>query len=124
VLRERGRSEEAEQLRASSLEQLLSDRRSEGEPDATIDDHLAAILVTEQERVANAAVLAELLLPILSEHLRSSAPLAKIAAVAAPPARPPAAPRVPSTGIADFIDEMIAQERADGSDPASHRRAS
>ena len=63
----------------------------------------------EQERVAEAVAFAEVLVPALSGHCLPGAGAAK---PAAPAPRRAAKPRGTNRGIADFIDEMLAQERA------------
>jgi len=100
------------------------------EADPVIAARLSVVFSAEEERVANAAVLAELIGPILAERLqflasnpapaRSGVPAEAVnGAEPPPPHRPhPAAP-----GIADFIEEMLVQERAT-SRPAPARRAS
>jgi hypothetical protein len=116
VLRERGQHGEAEQLRTTSLAELVAALKSPAETDATITARLETIFAAETERVANAMVLADLLVPRLTEQLRSFAPLPGMtpAAVnAAAPAMPPPKPapaRAATISIADFIDDMIAQE--------------
>ncbi len=108
LLRQRGDAEAAEQLEESELPRLRAELGEE---------RLHALLVAEEERVANASALAEILLPLLRETHAASAvppPLTVIHSNTAPivqvrrPARGTSEPR----GIADFIDEMIAQERA------------
>ena len=100
---------------------MVASVRAPTDSDAAIAERLNAIFAAESERVANAAVLCELLLPVLAEkfHLQAKPPTPLVAAVtlepapASPPSEPiaekPAAPRAAS--IADFIDEMIAQEK-------------
>jgi hypothetical protein len=92
-------------------------------------ERLESVFAHEAERVSNATVLAELLGPLLSDQLRlspaaqgmiSSMASAREPAPPPPPTRPPA-PR--PTSIADFIDEMIAQENPPER-PGSQRRAS
>lgn len=131
MLRERGKSDEAERLRCESLPPLLAAVRSPAESDAVIDGRLAAIFAVETERVANAAVLADLLLPMISEQFQTPG---DVAALVSRPA--PIAPLAPSLGkapaarpgpasIADFIDEMIALEsEPDRPGNAPHRHAS
>ena len=118
VLRERGQPEEAERLRAGELMAMLAVVRTPADSDAAISERLNAIFAVEAERVANAAVLSELLLPALAEKFllqtKSPAPAtamepALATAPSLPIAEKPAAPRAAS--IADFIDEMIAQEK-------------
>jgi hypothetical protein len=129
ILRERGQNEEAERLRAGELMTMLAAIRAPDDSDATITDRLNALFATEAERVANAAVLAEILVPMIAEQLRpltaSSAAANEIPApsVVAPAPSKPVQPRPAS--IADFIDDMIAQERPlDRPGPGAQRRAS
>jgi hypothetical protein len=130
VLRERGHNEEAERVRAGELMSMLAAVRRPEESDAAMTDRLNSLFAIEAERVANAAVLAEMLVPMIADQLRpigSSSVIQPIVAAApitaAPPVAKPAAPRGGS--IADFIDEMIAQESPpDRSDPGTQRRAS
>jgi hypothetical protein len=112
VLRERGQNAEAEQLRSGSLPELLSAVRTPTDTDATIAERLESVFTHEAERVADAAALAELLVPLLSEQLRSSPALqGVIPATIVPPTPPPKKPPARrAASIADFIDEMIAQE--------------
>ena len=76
---------------------------------------MAALFAREAERVADASLLAEILLPLL----RDSVPPEIVRAGLARPPRPvlpdPAVLRRPlaaAPGIADFIDQMIEQESA------------
>ena len=129
VLRERGQNEVAEQLRAGELMTMLAAVRTPGDSDAATTERLNAIFATEAERVANAAVVAEILVPMITEQLRpllmrsAAASSAIPAPVVAPPVPKPPQPRPAS--IADFIDDMIAQERPpDGPGQGEQRRAS
>ena len=128
MLRERGQSEVAERLRAGELMTLLAAIRTPGDSDAAITERLNAVFAAEAERVANAAVLAEILVPMLTEQLRplgasSAAPTPVPTPVAAPPVAKPKQPRPAS--IADFIDDMIAQEKPpDRPGQGAQRRAS
>ena len=66
-------------------------------------------MAAEENRVADAGALADLLLPLLTQHMRAAPP------TAAPAARRPAAKAADSAevpSVADFIDDMLAQERA------------
>src|SRR5687768_1981164 len=116
MLRERGHAEDAERLRAGELMAMVAALRTPAETDAAVSERLNAIFAVEAERVANAAVLAELLLPTLVEKLQLpsrphtvlESPVTPISAAPPAPVEKPAAPRAAS--IADFIDEMIAQE--------------
>ena len=130
VLRERGRAEEAERLRANELMPMVLAVRMPTDTDASVTERLNSIFAIEAERVANASVLAELLVPILAEKLQpsatSSAPNVSAAAPLVTPASNAAKPPAPRpASIADFIDEMIAQEKPPvHSGSAGQRRAS
>lgn len=114
VLRERGLKDEAEQVRAEQVMPMVALLRTATDTDAAITERLNGVFAAEAERVANAAVLAELLVPELTGQLRSLvAPVSAPVSPAPPPAAPVAAakPTPPRRGsIADFIDDMIAQE--------------
>lgn len=78
--------------------------------DADGDTRLQALFAEEGERVAEAIALVEVLMPALSERLTS------LGAVQAPAAVPLPRTDMRGTagdkpGIADFIDEMLAQDR-------------
>lgn len=92
---------------------LVAALRTTADSDASLSARVDAILAAETDRVANAAVLADFLAPLLA---------GRAATPAVPPSRPMMPPRAagPPGGIAGFIDEMIAQERA----PPAERRAS
>jgi hypothetical protein len=79
-------------------------------------ERFAALLSAEENRVADALLLAELLAPLLAEHIRPLAP----ATDSVPPApapreslrpHPPHHPGEPAPSIADLIDSMLGQER-------------
>lgn len=128
VLGATGKIGEANALRVQELEPALKALR---ESSAVADAQLEAIFATEEERVATAQTLAEILLPLLSEKFSASAASAATAYQPAP--RAPAADYGPSPadaaatssidsvrdraaspllpGIADFIDEMLTQDR-------------
>jgi hypothetical protein len=113
VLRERGLNEEAERMRASEVIPMVVALRTDTDSDAAVTERLNSLFATEAERVANAAVLAELLLPTLSERLRPpTAPVLRSEPIiTATPVMPAPKPAVRPASIADFIDDMIAQER-------------
>ena len=129
VLRERGQKDEAERVRADEVMPMVALLRTATDTDAAITERLNTVFAAEAERVANAAVLAELLLPELTGQLRSlavpvAAPTSPVPPLPAPAAVPkPTPPRRGS--IADFIDDMIAQERPpDRPGHGAERRAS
>lgn len=113
VLRSIDRYVEAEELHSTELMSLLSALR----PNAEAETRVQAIFAAEEKRVADAQALAEVLAPLVAELLRA-APLS-IPAPASAPAATPVSPaptdsrptRATAPSIADFIDDMIAQER-------------
>ncbi len=92
------------------------DRIRESELDgAECDAKIGALFAREAERVADAGVLAEILLPLLRDFAPAEVPPASFAPRARPVVSDPVLsrrPPAPARGIADFIDEMIQQERA------------
>lgn len=111
---------------------MIASLRATAGNSAEFEQRLEAVFATEQERVANASALAELLLPLLSSRTplfglalppsptAAEQPLPAPASFAesAPPVR-----RAPGD-IADFLDDMIAQEQAETPPRVPHRRAS
>ena len=110
VLRERGELAEAERITADLLPAAVAAARSPSDTDESITAQLESIFAREAERVADASALAELLTSFPSGN---ASPAGPVRTSATPRARnvPAAAPPRRATGdIADFIDEMIAQE--------------
>jgi hypothetical protein len=129
VLREQGHSDDAERLRAGELMAMVGAVRTPADSDTAISERLNAIFAQEAERVANAAVLAEFLAPSLLEKLQPQPRTEAVPARASHSIVPPLPPEkavVPRAGsIADFIDEMIAQEKPPARPgPGAQRRAS
>ncbi len=76
------------------------------------DSLLRKLLAEEGERVAGAVAIAEVLVPMLAERLSEEQGVAVRHAPDARAARRAAAgPPGETPGIADFIDEMLAQDR-------------
>lgn len=71
---------------------------------------LRRLLEEEGERVSEAIAFAEVLIPMLGERQAPTHSRGPFPAPAARPRRSPGA-EVPSRGIADFIDDMLAQDR-------------
>jgi len=116
-LREQARTAEAEALQRQELEPLLETLRSGGDTPLTLDARLAATMAEESDRVANATLLAELLAPMLGLRTDAGEPKTSIAALRPAPspaarvnAAPSPKPARAAASIADFLDEMIAQE--------------
>ncbi len=136
MLRERGEAAAADALEGGSLADLITSLRAAASDSAEFEQRLAAIFATEQDRVANASALAELLLPLLSNG--GATPIFGVVAPTPPPAvepprsgSPSFAPPTPTPpvrrapgDIADFLDDMIAQEQAETAPDVPHRRAS
>jgi hypothetical protein len=103
---------DARQVEEHEFADALAEARKASESDAEADSLLEALLTEGEERVADAVAFAEVLLPMLTEQLRPAFPAA--ARRADHPRQ-----RTPSTEkpgevreIADFIDDMLAQDRA------------
>lgn len=131
VLRFAGKTDEAEKLEATSLTQAVGTLRDSS---TVTPAQLDALFAAEEERVADARALAEILLPMLLESsfalpVAASRPVTSPIASAARPSPSPAEatsdekplPDNSGTlpGIADFIDEMLSQDRA----PRGSRRS-
>jgi len=109
-LRFEGMASEAQAIEDTEFAEAAAKARRASGSEFEADSVLNALLADERERVAEAVAFAEVLVPMRSRSLPGLAPSA-----AAPPAAPRRA-RMPahdaSRGIADFIDDMLAQERA------------
>lgn len=130
VLRAQGRDDEAKLLRTQAIDPFVAALQSGSEPAMSNADRLAATMAAEANRVADATLLAELLAPMLGAR-------AGITALASPGSRTvtappdvqvfaqPIAPVRTAASIADFLDEMLAQETPPARPrAASERRAS
>lgn len=129
LLRERGDAEQAAQLGNSDLANAVRDYRLAHGPDALPEKELQAIFTTEERRVAEAAILSELLVPRLTACFpagreatvsMSSRPGPARGAISSIPAPPPAGPPV----ISDLLDAMLAAERNAGRASAVSQRES
>jgi hypothetical protein len=129
-LRTAGKIEEAGLLESTGLPPVVKTLRDS----TTVSDaQLEVLFAAEEERVSTARLLAEILLPMLTEAIAAASvnpsASASSAALRTPPVvtssasveKPVAAAASAGTtpGIADFIDEMLSQERA----PRSSRRS-
>lgn len=110
LLRLEGREEDARRVMEGEFAQAEADALSacRGEPDG--ETLLRRFLDCEGERMAMAVALTEVLVPELSHRLAPQA-AAPGGARRAPAAAPPAG-RGSAPALADFIDEMLALERA------------
>ncbi len=110
LLREQGDAGQAARLREHDLAAAVRELRAAHGAEALSDDDLRALFAAEEQRVAEAVVLAELLIPQLVGG-RAPAPAKSV-----PAAPVPAHPRVPAAppgppGIPDLLDAMLAAER-------------
>ncbi len=109
-LRSEGLALEAQQLEESELAEATAQARRFAGSAFEAESILQRLLAEEKERVADAIAFAEIIVPLLAERLGALAPRPAVREL--PAARPsrreaPVEPR----GIADFIDDMLTQER-------------
>jgi hypothetical protein len=115
----RGRTEEAEALARDELPGALAAARAS---DPALDEQ--RLCVEESDRIRMADALVELMAPLLVEQLRPllAHAASRIATTATLHAAEPAMPMRPAAAgplsIADFIDGMLAQERAQSHHPS------
>ena len=109
-LRSEGLALDAQQLEETELAEVTAQARRFAGSAFEAESILQKLLAEEKERVADAIAFAEIIVPMLAERLGSLAPL--------PAARDAPVPRkalretpVEPRGIADFIDDMLTQER-------------
>lgn len=116
LLREQGAAAEAARLEESDLMAAVGELRTVLASDVLSESELRALFSREEQRVTDAAVLSELLIPQLLGRLAVSAPSGPpgvFRPAAAGPALPPV-PRAPAAGspaIPDLLDAMLAAER-------------
>jgi hypothetical protein len=108
-LRLEGRAGEAQVVEETEFAEAAAKARGTAGDAFEADSILKGIRAEEEERVAGAIAFAEVLVPMLERRVPALAP-APAAAPAPRRAPPPATGE--SRGIADFIDDMLAQERA------------
>jgi len=138
ILRVSGKNEEAEALVQGKLASLVAQAKEEL---PVTEVELDALFASEEERVDNAHTVAEILLPLLTANgvatlangngflPRAADPARRMeAATSFPQPSEPApnesqggGPMLP--GIADFIDEMLTQERSSAEAPPLRRPA-
>ncbi len=135
VLRARGLFAEAEELHRGEFAQALAAVEARITPNEVTQAQLQVLLAAEEERVANASVLAALLAPMLGDKLRGEVALFPSSSdpthagsvhrpargneslgpeLASTPSRPP-------LSIADFIDGMLQQEKTPATRPPQRR---
>ena len=112
ILRSKRRHAEARRIEESELAAALAKVREAFGAEADTEARIASIMSEEEDRVAAAVAFAEILAPMVAEHLGAAAPGGR-----RPAAEPAARMRTPGRpdeerGIADFIEEMLVQDRA------------
>lgn len=127
LLRENGDAVQAAKLHNGSLADAVRDHRLAHGPEALPESELQAMFAVEERRVAEAAILSELLVPRLAAcfpadpaSVRSAPPGAARGGVSAEPPPSPAGPPV----ISDLLDAMLAAERNTGRAPGISQRES
>lgn len=113
-LRSEGLVSEAARLEENELAQATA-RAREAAPSLDEGNSLLKRLLSEEEgRVAEAIAFAEILVPMLAKRLSLMAPAPRVSAAPVPvtPAREPRRGQDENRGIADFIDDMLAQEHS------------
>jgi hypothetical protein len=118
LLRECHQPDAAEELRRGALAEAIAAIRTTSAPEAALEQKLEATFAAESERVANAAVLAELLAPLMAQQPQPEQERGRPARIPEPAGETPVVPvpvpppaRRDPADIAHFIDEMIAQEQ-------------
>ena len=112
VLREQGEAAHAKHLQENELAVAIRDFRLALGPDALPETELQAIIATEEQRVAEAAILSELLLPRLAGLVPARPGLLRSAGASPGPALAVAQAAGPPA-ISTLLDAMLAAERAD-----------
>jgi len=128
VLREQGEAAAAARLESSEFATAVRDIRLAEGPDSLPEGELQAIFAVEEKRVADAAVLAELLAPRLVTAFASFSAMAprpreNVAATRseAVPFSRAAEPAAGSLAIPDLLDAMLAADSAARRQAASRR---
>lgn len=120
LLREQGETDRAARLQANDLAAALRDLQAEHGPDALREEGLQALFAAERERVAEAVLLAELLIPQLTGGPRLAR---SVAPARAPAPMPASAPAAGPPAIPDLLDAMLAAERTGRHpSPVVHRK--
>jgi hypothetical protein len=125
LLREQGDVAQAARLQENELAVAVRDLRLAHGPAVLPEAELQAMFAAEDQRVAEAVILSELLIPRLVESWPVHAgPATGRRSV---PASPPSAARAPAAGppaIPDLLDAMLAAERTGRHpSPATHRES-
>lgn len=113
------RERSSQQVTSPEVEflQALADIHAQFGVDNLTEEDLWEIVRVEEKRVADASVLAEILLPRLLTSLRTKLPGSAITTSLAPPTAPSPEPRssppAAPLGIADLLEGMLDQQRSE-----------
>lgn len=101
---------EAKAMEDTEFAEAAAKARVAAESEAEGDSLLKTLVAEEEARVAEAIAFAEVLVPLLAKRLSALVPAPRAA-----PVPFPAREKIPGhnadRGIADFIEDMLAQER-------------
>jgi hypothetical protein len=109
-LRSEGLREEAQRIEDGEFAEAAARARDACASREEAEAHLRALKSEEKERVAGAVAFAEVLVPMLASKLPQAA--AAHGHAPAPERRKPRAASGEARGIADFIDDMLDQDRS------------
>ncbi len=126
LLREQGDPASADRLQSAELVPAVRDFRLASGPASLTEEKLCALFLSETEHVAEAMVLAELLVPQLARLLPGAAGEPRPTLFVPVPATAPAGRLTPglSPAIPDLLDAMLAAERhGRRPSPATHRES-
>jgi hypothetical protein len=110
-LRSEGRQEEARVVEDHELAAAVVEARSVSASDEEADALLKCLYAEGEERVADAVAFAEVLVPMLAQELKPHSPAGARAADSPRQRKPSSGKPGEAREIADFIDDMLAQER-------------
>jgi hypothetical protein len=111
-LRSEGRFDEAHRIEGTELAAAIAEARAVFASDPDTDLKLKGLMDESEERVAEAIAYAEILVPKLAERLNGYRPALPPEAADRTRRSPGREPSGELRGIADFIDEMQAQEHS------------
>jgi hypothetical protein len=109
-LKAEGRSGEARTIEDTELAAAIAEARGSAGTEAEVDARLNRVKAEGEVLVTEAIAYAEVLVPMLTNRLRTLALPSAPAGPAPAPKRKKAQAPGESRGIADFIDEMLAQD--------------
>ncbi len=109
-MRSEGLRDEAQRIEEGEFAEAAARARDASASGEEADALLQTLQSEEKERVAGAVAFAEVLVPMLATRLPHAA--IPHSHAQAPERRKPRAPAGEARGIADFIDDMLEQDRS------------